>query len=206
MDKNKDMKSQLRKPDRYAEPIPPRRQKKWNKIINAFMEGRFDELKIIHRTGTRGRIFEVLVKGMLETLKISNKPEPIFDRITHDNNLITMSKWYLDFASKYDLKIRTHDFYNPDYVLTDGAWLEITLSENTAYKKLFRYGHQAPLLKVLWLDEDTGLHKKVCENIEFPNAQVISIKSYFLELGDVDGGKNLINKFIELEKLKGIIG
>ena len=71
---------------------------------------------------------------------------------------------------------------------------------------MFRYGHQAPLLKVIWIDDDTGLHKKVCKNIEFPNAQVISIKSYFLELGNIDDGKDLINKFGELEKLKGIIG
>ena len=57
----------------------------------------------------------------------------------------------------------------------NGTWLEVTLSENNTYKKLFHYGHQAPLLKILWLDEDTGLHKKVCKNVDFPNAEVISI-------------------------------
>ncbi|MBT6339980.1 MAG: hypothetical protein HOA72_22150 [Desulfobacula sp.] len=51
------MENKIRKPNRYAKPIPPRCQKKWAKIIGAFLEGRFDELKEIHRTGTRGRIF-----------------------------------------------------------------------------------------------------------------------------------------------------
>lgn len=162
------------------------------------MEGRFDELKEIHRTGTRGRIFAVLVKDMLGILQIPNDSEPIFDHITPNT-------WYLDFALKHDLKIRTHDFYNPDYILANGNWLEITLSENTAYKKLFRYGHQTPLLKVLWLDEDTGLHKKVCEGVEFQNAQVINIKKYFSELENMPKGNVLINKFYQLKQLKGII-
>jgi len=56
---------------------------------------------------------------------------------------------YTASYQKYDIKIRTYDFYNPDYITPDGTWLEITLSENTAYKKLFRYGHQAPGVTVL---------------------------------------------------------
>ena len=52
----------------------------------------------------------------------------------------------MSVVSKHDdIKIRTHDFYNPDYILMNGTWLEVTLSENNTYKKLFRYGHQAPL-------------------------------------------------------------
>lgn len=194
-----DMNSQIRKPNRYAEPTPAGRQEKWEKIINAFMENRLDELKQIHRTGTRGRIFAFLIKNMLDILKIHYDSEPIFDHITPN-------KWYLDFAAKHDLKIRTHDYYNPDYLLPDGTWLEITLSENTAYQKLFRYGHQAQALKVLWLEKDTGLHKKVCEGIEFPNAQVISIEKHYSELGKIFGGNALINKFQQLKQLKGIIG
>ena len=193
------MKFQFRRPIRYAKPSSPRLQKKWAKIISAFMEGQFDELKEIYRTGTRGRIFAVLIKDMFEILQISNEPEPIFDHTAPD-------EWYLDFASKHDLKIRTHEFYNPDFLLSDGTWIEITLSENTAYQKLFRYGHQAPLLKVLWIDEDAGLHKKLCKSVEFPNAQVINIKKYFPELEKVSGGNELVNKFGELKKLKGIIG
>lgn len=162
------------------------------------MDGRFDELKEIHRTGTRGRIFAFLIKNILDILQIPHASEPIFDPIAPN-------KWYLDFASKHDLKIRTHNYYNPDYIAQDGIWLEITLSENTAYQKLFRYGHQAPMLKVIWLDEDTGLHKKVCEGIEFPNAQVLSIEKYNSEFGRVSGGNALINKFQQLKQLKGLI-
>ena len=112
----------------------------------------------------------------------------------------------LDLASKRDLKIRTHDFYNPDYLLPDGTWLEITLSENTAYQKLFRYGHQAPAFKVLWLEKDTGLHKKVCKDVDFPNAEVVSVQEYYPEFDEGSGGCELVNKFHQLKRLKGIIG
>lgn len=162
------------------------------------MERKIDELKKIHRTGTRGRIFAVLVGYMLKALQIKSEPEPIFDHVTPH-------KWYLDFAFENNLKIRTYEFYNPDYILSDGTWLEITLSENTAYKKLFQYGHQAPALNVLWLDEDTGLHKSICQGIEFPNALVINIQDYFPELAKVSGGNGLINKFHQLINLKGTI-
>ena len=192
------MNSQFRKPNRYAEPIPPRRQKKWDKIINAFMEGRFDELEKIQRTGTRGRIFEVLIKDMLKIFQMPSESEPIF-------NHIAPNKWYLDFASKHDLKIRTNDFYNPDYLLSDGTWLEITLSENTAYKKLFKYGHQTSALKVLWLDEDEGLHKKVCKDTVFPNARVESVETYFPMLKTFLNGNELIDKLYQLKSLKQII-
>jgi len=194
------MEFQFRKPDGYADPIPLSRQKKWNPIITAFMKDQLEKLKEMYRTGTRGRIFAELVKNMLDILKIPNKPEPLFDHIGPN-------KGYLDFALKHDdIKIRTHKFYNPDYLFTDGTWLEVTLSENTAYKKLFRYGHQAPLLNVLLLDEDKGLHKKVCKNVEFPNAKVINVKQYFPKLRKTSRGKDLINRFQKLKNLKGIIG
>lgn len=80
----------------------------------------------------------------------------------------------MDFAKTYNLKLRTHDAYNPDLFFEDGTWAEITLSENTAYKKLFRYGHQADQIAVFWLDEDTGLHKDTCQSVHFPNARVTS--------------------------------
>jgi hypothetical protein len=141
-----------------------------------------------------------VVKDMLKILQIPYETEPTFDHITPN-------RWYLDFASKHDdIKIRTHDFYNPDFFLSDGTWLEITLSENTAYKKLFRYGHQAQSLKVVWLDEDTGLHKKICESVEFLYAQVISIQKCFAKLKKLSKGKDLIKKFLELKKFKRIIG
>lgn len=162
------------------------------------MKGNIDELKKIHRTGTRGRIFAILVGHMLKALQIKSEPEPIFDHITP-------RKWYFDFALANNLKIRTYAFYNPDYMLSDGTWLEITLSENTAYKKLLQYGHQAPALNVFWLDEDTGLHKNLCEDIEFPNALVINTQDYFPELEKVYQGNDLINKFQQLKELKGII-
>jgi len=41
---------------------PQNKMKKWDKIINTFMERRIDELKRMYKNGTRERIFELLVK------------------------------------------------------------------------------------------------------------------------------------------------
>jgi len=185
---------------KFSEPPTLKNKNKWDKIINAFMEGRIDELKQIYRNGTRGRIFEALVNKALDVLKINYTPEPIFEHVE-------LNPWYLDFSSQHkDLKLRTHNFYNPDYLLSNGSWLEITLSENTAYKKVFRYGHQASLLKVLWLDEDTGLHKTIAQTVEFPNAVVENIQIWFPELLSLPNGKELRDHFLELKNLKHIIG
>jgi hypothetical protein len=73
------------------------------------------------------------------------------------------------------------------------------LSENTAYQKLFRYGHQAPRLRLIWLDEDNGLHKRACKGVNFPNAEVVSVKDYYLQLSEHIDGNALIEG---LERLK----
>jgi len=55
------------------------------------------------------------------------------------------------------------------------------------------------------MDEDNGLHKKVCEGVEFFKAEVISVQEYFSEFEKASGGKDLINKFQQLKQLKGFI-
>jgi len=195
-----DQSCKKREPIRFSEPLSRKNKNKWDKIINAFMENRLDELKQIYRTGTRGRIFEVLVREALDLLRINYKPEPVFEHIEP-------APWYVELSSKHeDLKQRTHDFYNPDYLLPDGSWLEVTLSENTAYQKLFRYGHQAPFLKVVWIDEDSGFHKTIFKDVEFPNAEVQNIQYWFPELLSLSKGKELVDRFFELKNLKHIIG
>jgi len=69
----------------------------------------------------------------------------------------------------------------------------------------FRYGRQAPCLTVVWLDDDTGLHKEVCEAVDVPNAEVISIERFFADLEDRPGGVRLIEKVRRLKALKGQI-
>lgn len=96
-------------------------------------------------------------------------------------------------------------FYNPDFFLENGAWLEASLSENSAYKKLFRYGHQADELIVLWLDPDQGFHRSVCLEVDFPNAQIKRVQSFFDELGKTIQGEKLIKKFELLADLKGTL-
>lgn len=160
------------------------------------MENRFEELRSIQRTGARGRILAALVGSMLRMLGRNGQPEPVFDHISPD-------PWYLDFASTQGLKLRTHGFYNPDFLLDDGTWLEITLSENEAYKKLLRYGHQAPRLLIVWLDEDTGLHKEVCKGVVFPNAELMSVDGFYADLEERPGGTELVEKIKRLKHLKG---
>lgn len=192
------MRRATRHPDRFAPPPTERRRRKWTPIISAFMEDRLDELRSIQRTGTRGRILSTLAASMLRTAGLSAQPEPVFDHVEPD-------PWYQDFAGRHGLELRTDAVYNPDFLLGDGSWLEVTLSENTAYKKLFRHGPQAPWLTVIWLDEDTGLHKGVCEAVDVPNAEVISIERFFADLEDRPGGAELIEKVRRLKALKGQI-
>ena len=172
--------------------------KKWVAIINAFMENRIDDLMSIHRSGSRGRILSHLVENMFDCLDLRYQSEPFFDHKAPN-------EWYVKFTKDSDVKLRTHDFYNPDFLLGDGSWLEVTLSENTAYKKLFRYGHQADFLRVIWLDEDNGLHKKVCQNIQVPNAEIVNIECYYDRLKQNQKGLEIINKFVQLKHLKGIV-
>lgn len=135
---------------------------------------------------------------MLDCIGIYYQPEPIF-------NHKPPSEWYTNFAINNGITLRSHDFYNPDFLLDDGSWVEITLSENTAYKKLFRYGHQADYLKVIWIDKDDGLHKQVCQYIKFPNANVVCIDRYYDKLKIQPRGLKLIEKIELLKNLKGIV-
>ncbi len=148
------------------------------------------------RTGTRGRILSTLALDLFNVVSIPYKDEPIF-------YCIEPKIWYVDFARRHNIKLRIHDFYNPDLFLEDGTWVEITLSENTAYKKVFRYGHQANKLQVFWLDSDNGFHKKMCQSICFPNAEVKSIECFNHELKKIPGGLEIISKLKALKELKG---
>ena len=198
MKKSSDMRKMIRHPDRFAPPSSERKRHKWKPIIAAFMEDRLDELRSIQRTGTRGRILSTLAASMLRTVGLSVRPEPVFNHVEPD-------PWYQDFAGRHGLKLRTDAIYNPDFLLDNGSWLEVTLSENTAYKKLLRYGHQTPCLTVIWLDEDTGLHKELCKAVDFPNAEVISLQRFFADLEDRPGGAGLVEKLKRLKALKGQI-
>ncbi|MFQ5639433.1 MAG: hypothetical protein ACE5IR_15720 [bacterium] len=171
---------------------------KWNKIIRAFENDQIEDLLAIQRTGSRGRIFLTLVQDMLNILKICFKSEPVFKHKQPD-------PWYQDFTTRHGLKLRVHEFYNPDFLLEDGTWLEATLSENTAYKKLFRHGHQAQSLTVIWLDEDMGLHKQVCQGLSFPNALVRSVKHFYPQLRSDTRGAKIIDNLERLKSLKGIV-
>jgi hypothetical protein len=188
----------IRLPDEYRKPISERSRKKWDKIISLFFESRLSDLALNHRTGTRGRILSVLALKVFNIMQIPFNAEPIFYH-TEPN------RWYTEFTQKHEIKLRTHDFYNPDLFLEDGTWVEITLSENTAYQKLFRYGHQAENLLLLWLDNDDGFHKKTCRHIRFPNARIESIERFDAQLKKTPNGLEIIDKIEVLKDLKGTI-
>ena len=158
------------------------------------MAGDLDKLRTVQRTGARGRIFEMLIRRCFDALAIGYESEPVFPPVPP-------AEWYTTFAARHELKLVTHDYYNPDFLLGDGSWAEVTLSENTAFKKLFRYGHQAPRLLVVWLDTDDGLHKQLCEEVEFPNANVRPVDWYYPQLDRTANGRDVVQK---LETLRGL--
>ena len=183
-----------KQPIRYASPSK-KSQRKWEEIISAFMCGDLESLRTIQRTGARGRIFAQLITHCFDTLNIGYKSEPIFSHVP-------VSAWYEEFAEVYGLKLRVNDSYNPDFLIDDGSWVEVTVSENSAFKKLFRYAHQTSDLLVIWLDPDTGLHKQVCEGLTFPNATVRSVEWYYSQLEKETEGLDIIRKLEILKKLK----
>lgn len=188
----------IRMPDEYREPLSVRKKRKWDKIISLFMENRLNNLALNHRTGARGRILSVLSLDIFDKLQIPFKSEPIFYHVEPN-------QWYNEFAKRHGIKLRTHDFYNPDLFLENGAWVEVTLSENTAYKKLLYYGHQAKKLFVYWLDTDDGFHKEKCQNVRFPNAEINSIECFSSRLKKMPSGQDIIERLKILKSLKGTI-
>ena len=186
-----------RRPERYRDADSPRSMRKWQEVISLFYEDRICELKQICRQGGRGRILAALVTDLFRLRGISFRAEPIFKEVEPD-------RWYVKFAEENGFKLRTHEFYNPDLFLDDGTWVEITLSENTAYKKLLRYGHQAGKLIVLWLDTDSGHHKEICSPVRFPNAEVICVESMLPQEINPETEK-LKNRLRLLKELKGIL-
>ncbi len=188
----------MRLPDEDRDPLSGRKKRKWDRIITLFMENRIDELASYHRAGTRGRILSVLAIDLFDKLQIPFRPEPIFHHVEPN-------PWYREFAQLHGIKLRTHEIYNPDMFLENGTWVEVTLSENTAYKKLFRYGHQTDNLLIYWLDRDHGFHKEQCHTVDFPNAEVRSIECHAPQQKKVPGGQGLIERFDLLKRLKGSI-
>ena len=189
--------SPLRKPIGFAAPSEKQR-KKWTPVVSAFLSNDLVALSKLQRSGARGRIFSVLVQRTLEALGFDFEAEPIFEPIAP-------AEWYRDFAERHDLKLRVDEQYNPDFLLSDTSWVEATLSENTAFKKLFRYGHQAPQLQVIWLDSDDGLHRRLCEAVKFPNASIRPIDDYFPRLRETSNGAEIVRQFEFLRMLRGQI-
>lgn len=176
-----------------------RQERKWRPLLDAFLAGDVEQTVKLTRTGARGRIFQQLVERSLDELGVEYRREPLFPAIEPD-------EFYVRMASRFELKLERDSDCNPDFLLADGTWLEVTLSENTAYRKLFRHGHQAPFLAVLWLDADTGLHSQVCRDIAFPHARVSPISILRERLECTLRGRELTRQFEALKRLKGILG
>ena len=58
-------------------------------------------------------------------------------------------------------------------------------------------------LQVIWLDTDDGLHKRLCNGIEFPNAHVLPVDSYFPKLLETSDGAEITRQFDTLRALRG---
>ena len=177
-------------------PPPARHRRKWERIVSAFFADDLGELRSRQRTGSRGRILAVLAERCFDVLGLRYRKEPLFEHAPP-------ARWYVDFARLSGIKLRMDSRYNPDYLLDGGRWIEVTLSQNSAYKRLFRYGHQAPRLLVLWLDTDDGLHRRLCETVRFPNATVRSIEHYSSRLQRTPKGQRVAESLQRLKQLRG---
>ncbi len=137
----------------------------------------------------------MLLRQCFDVLDIGYTSEPVFSGVSP-------AAWYQDFATKHGLKLRIDQTYNPDFLLQDGTWVEGTLSENTAFKKVMRHGHQTSQLRVVWLDPDDGLYKQICKDVTFPNAEVCSVSWYYSRLDRTTNGREIVNKLELLKVLK----
>ena len=127
---------------------------KWQTLIDAFLNGQYQLCINNGRYGLRGKIFENLVELLLIRdhipfeSEIYFKPKPISTKFieiarNHGENLKTRKKSYIiDFLIKNDI------------------WLEVTLNENIAHKKTFKYAHQCKQLIVLYLEKSSFVYKK----------------------------------------------
>ncbi len=98
-----------------------RQRRKWDKIVSSFITGDLAMLRAVQRSGARGRILDTLVRQCFDVLGIGYESEPVFVHVSPDS-------WYVEFAARHELTLRTHDYYNPDILLGDGSSAEITPS------------------------------------------------------------------------------
>lgn len=164
---------------------------KWPTLIDAFLNGQYQLCINNGRYGLRGRIFANLVELLLIRdnipfkSEVSFKPKPIPTKFieiakNHGENLKTRKKSYIiDFLIKNDI------------------WLEVTLNEQEAHKKTFKYAHQCKQLIVLYLEKSSFVHRK---NV-FPNAKIMLVDEYF----STDSLSLYKTHIHSLRKYKGII-
>ena len=84
-----------------------------------------------------------------------------------------------------------------DFLINHDIWLEVTLNEEKAYKKTFKYAHQCKQLIVLYLEKSSFVDQK---NM-FPNAKIMLVDEYF----STDSLSLYKTHIHNLRKYKGII-
>ena len=163
----------------------------WSTLIDAFLNGQYQLCINNGRYGLRGRIFENLVELLLIydnipfESEVSFKPKPVPTKFieiarNHGENLKTRKKSYII-----------------DFLINNDIWLEVTLNEQEAHKKTFKYAHQCKQLIVLYLEKSSFVHRK---NV-FPNAKIMLVDEYF----STDSLSQYKTHIHNLRKYKGII-
>ena len=163
----------------------------WSTLIDAFLNGQYQLCINNGRYGLRGRIFAYLVELLLIydnipfESEVSFKPKPIPTKFieiarNHGENLKTRKKSYII-----------------DFLINNDIWLEVTLNEQEAHKKTFKYAHQCKQLIVLYSEKSSFVHRK---NV-FPNAKIMLVDEYF----STDSLSQYKTHIHNLRKYKGII-
>jgi CspA family cold shock protein len=141
----------------------------WQRLIHEFFEKNYEFCIKNNRSGLKGRIFSELIKKMFVFDKFSFEREVEFEP-----KLI--NKRYQQLAATKGRKCnRNKNKYIIDFLIDNRKWIEVTLNEDTAHKKTFKYAHQCDELIVIFLEPSDHIYYFN----PFPNAKVIILEKFF---------------------------
>lgn len=145
-------------------------QTAWSTPIDAFLKGQYQFCINNGRYGLRGRIFAKIVELLL-----------IYDNVPFESEISFHPKQipmkFIEIARKYNINLKTRkELYRIDFLINNDIWLEVTLNNQEAHKKILKYAHQCKQLIVLYLEQKSSFCYQ--RNV-FPNAKVMLVDEYF---------------------------
>ena len=63
---------------------------------------------------------------------------------------------FIEIARKYNINLKTRkELYRIDFLINNDIWLEVTLNNQEAHKKILKYAHQCKQLGLTYLSAET---------------------------------------------------